>query len=137
MGEAEEKLKAESGKLNSQISNLISQILIPMLQKLDGPECPRCGCADARLVRVERRWGKRSEILRCQHCGETFTPIEPQEDPRPATPAIGYYKVICPKCASPKFQVMSTRQIGNSTVRFHRCEVCGTTGKSTVARKAE
>lgn len=76
-----------------------------MLDKCDGPACPRCGCQDAKILaeppqqraplvsKAQQFYGTASWFAggraRCKHCGLTFSfrelpssPEDPPEEPR-------------------------------------------------------
>ena len=112
-----------------------------MLEKCDGPACPRCGCQDTAPHYARNRWGGGSVARRrCRHCACVFvdgprwdqrlqdaqgTPQPPQEEAPPAEPqrangAVVYRPVRCPKCGSTDVKITSTRR----PVRHHKCRVC-------------
>ncbi len=112
------------------------------LFRIDGPECPSCGCAHAELVRVSKTWGgKRQRRLRCEHCGmEWFSRIE--EEPRPVQePAkapedslsdgrgVVFQVVRCPRCDSKDTRIYNSQ----SPIRYHKCNVCSHNFKSVEA----
>lgn len=117
------------------------------LQKINGPECPRCGCRDSRPVSEARRWG-RGQRRRCAYCNHTWTPhrgdwseyptlreamergVAPgAEDPPNGDPDRGVtYQVIrCPACRSDETRVTRTMR----PIRYHKCEACGNNFKSS------
>jgi len=114
-----------------------------MLRRVEGPECPRCGCQDAEVVGRSARWGQVHERRQCSHCGRTWlTAVEeepsavsgqpsvtPAAEPEPAEDAdqvVVYPAICCPQCGSKRTKVSSTRR----PIRFHKCLECGWTFKS-------
>ncbi len=66
------------------------------LQRVEGPECPRCGCEDTELLEEVTRWGKRSERRQCNHCGKVFyADLPPEEDGDEANVAIRATQARC------------------------------------------
>jgi hypothetical protein len=53
------------------------------LEKVDGPECPSCGCADSRVLKLTVRWGEPSTKRSCCHCGRVWTEIAPVQPQAP------------------------------------------------------
>jgi transposase-like protein len=123
------------------------------LEKCDGPECPVCGCQDAKIQPGRPRWGRPgSERYRCGACGHVWTeipadwaekqeanrgngqerpppPPPPQQPPPPPVSRPGgviYRPVRCPECQSADVKVTSTRR----PTRHHKCKACGHTFKS-------
>jgi transposase-like protein len=106
------------------------------LQRITGPECPRCGCADSQRIQAFERWGRAHERRRCEHCHHIFNAAI-QEEQLEAPPgndqaAVVYdpVKVRCPKCGTANPPVTSKPRAG---VRWHKCGVCGETFKSAEA----
>ena len=109
-----------------------------MLEPVEGPECPYCGCKDVRVVDQRSRWGKPIVRSRCRHCGAMFTaaaPVPDARDPpedllpaeRPAgvAEAVIYRPIRCPDCGSAETKITSTQR----PIRYHKCR-CGRTFKS-------
>lgn len=48
-----------------------------LLERCNGPECPRCGCQDAKILQAPapgaKSWWADSGRARCQHCGIVFS----------------------------------------------------------------
>ncbi len=107
-----------------------------LLERCDGPECPRCGCQDAEIL-VEpppnpgSTWFARGRA-RCRHCNLRFsfrelpggaTP-EPEAEADHGCPT--YPVKACPECGSDRVLVTSTRR----PIRHHKCPTCGLRFKS-------
>lgn len=110
------------------------------LEKIDGPECPDCGCPQSRVMAsrpsqtgsaedgtlalwtVERR--------ECANCGAQFTwqfeRADEPDEPEPDRGPVLYQPVRCPRCASKRTPVRSTR----GQIRHHLCSECGLRFKS-------
>lgn len=105
-----------------------------MLTRVDGPECPRCGCTDSEIVRWQRGWsGRRQARRRCRHCGAVFSGESEQDDDEEdavgepaARQPVRYVTTRCPSCGSADVKVTSTRR----PIRHHKCQACGETFKS-------
>ena len=93
-----------------------------MLDKVDGPDCPGCGCRDTQLLQKVTDWGDPAERRRCNHCGKKFTArIESAELERDnAKHCVEYPLLTCPYCDSIKTRVQSTRR----PLRQHTCLDC-------------
>lgn len=96
-----------------------------MLQKVEGPECPGCGCQQSELVGTSTRkllQGQQVisretvERRQCAFCDRRFYVTTAE---RPAN-VVFVAAVRCPHCQSTDTKVTSTR--GNE--RFHRCHTC-------------
>lgn len=112
-----------------------------MLSRVDGPECPRCGCqqgetlASWERVHHERQGGQfvetyRETVLRrqCAHCGKVFAAVaRPTNGQHPRAPIVPFFKVLCPVCGSDDNLVTHTRAAG---LRYHKCNACDATFKS-------
>ena len=122
-----------------------------MLERCDGPECPRCGCQETTPTYARSRWGGGSIArLKCGACGYVFTEGprwkdgngdddgangQSQQDAPPVdTPAatdgvVEYRPVRCPACKSTDVQTTSTRR----PLRYHKCRACDYRFKSREA----
>lgn len=107
------------------------------LEKCAGPECPRCGCMQAKIQPGRPRWGRPgSERYQCGACGHLWTeaPAEwaDQEQPKPSgngqdrPSGVAYHVVRCPKCDSDDTRVYKTMR----PIRYHRCRACNHKFKS-------
>ena len=108
-----------------------------MLERLIGPECPRCGCCDSRIVSSGTWWGSERQRRQCKNCGKLFgaqpvaTPSENAGSQQALTPIaqagpVTYVVMRCPHCDSTDTCITSTRK----PVRHHKCRGCGETFKS-------
>jgi transcriptional regulator NrdR family protein len=52
------------------------------LEKVEGPECPDCGCPDSDVIREGTRWGQTVQRRQCAACGTEFTAMT--RKPKPA-----------------------------------------------------
>lgn len=95
--------------------------------------CPHCACPRTSVVEVRNAFGMTSENRQCDHCGKNFqhTPTV-LYDPNPI-------RILCPSCRTKNPPVTRTitrrddRGKDLGTVRYHRCERCAYTFKSTEA----
>lgn len=126
-----------------------------LLEKCQGPECPRCGCQDSEEVDTRGRWGGLVLTRRvCRHCGyqwrkkkwgtgrEELSGESPEsivESPEPTVEGNGekvdgvpYYVTRCPKCNSRATKIVSSpKAVGDMPrIRRHKCKTCGNTFKS-------
>lgn len=132
----------------------------PQLQLADGPQCPRCGCRDSRILQMPTvdptSWYARATATgraRCNHCGQVFTfrGLDPKavgavmaavDDPPAAAappPKDTAYPVrACPECGSPDVRVTSSPKPkpGSPKIRYHECAACLAGFKSVDTRKA-
>lgn len=89
-----------------------------------GPECPRCGCRDAKVTAVVDSFAGKVERRACNHCGRRFTrsldPAQPSDVP----------KIVdeppprrCPNCgaAGRDIKITGTRK----PLRSLKCRCCG------------
>jgi len=112
-----------------------------MLEKCQGPECPRCGCQDTEEVFARGRWnGARLPRLVCKNCGFQWrkkkwataqgngdtAEAEPSEHAEPIPEGVVYHVIRCPNCNSDQTAITSTRR----PIRHHKCKQCGNTFKS-------
>lgn len=113
-----------------------------MLERSDGPECPKCGCQASHQV---GGFGYRSQktatgiettkLIRhaCDHCGTQFqVPAPPQPTEKPDHPyCVPYKSNTCPRCESLRTEVVSVRaQTELGKFRYHRCRDCRYTFKT-------
>ncbi len=50
----------------------------PPLEKVEGPECPKCGCQASGVIALYRHWNVPHERRRCDHCAAIFSvPADP------------------------------------------------------------
>jgi len=107
------------------------------LQRVQGPDCPECGCQDAEVVDRGTRWGQPHERRQCNHCGRTWyaaveqsavsdQPSAEAESNDEADQLVVYRSVCCPHCGSAQTKVTSTRR----PIRHHKCLECGWSFKS-------
>ena len=107
------------------------------LRRVQGPECPKCGCADAEVIQRSERWGHVYERRRCLYCKHRwFVTVEPKavsdersaeaESNGGADKIVVYRPVTCPECGSTHCPVTSTRR----PHRHHKCLACGWCFKS-------
>lgn len=116
-----------------------------MLQLVDGPQCPGCGCADSAVLYTRTRTTTRfddagmpvatfeqeSERRRCAFCGRAFSvrydPIEASADGPGIDEGLAAVMYVpgkrpqCPACRSGETKVTSTRKGGT---RYHKCKAC-------------
>ena len=105
------------------------------LDRVEGPECPGCGCRASTIVRRFTSWGvdpdddsrlgERPFARRvCDYCGRSFTaPLDPSE---PAAKPVAYKPIACPVCGSKDVKVTSTQR----PIRHHKCRACAVNFKS-------
>lgn len=97
------------------------------LDKINAPECPKCGCNATELVGAGQRGGRPWARFACDNCDHQFSigtiPSEPG-----LVNGVTYQAVNCrcPKCRAANPPVQSTQ----GKVRFHRCDNCGQRFKS-------
>jgi transcription elongation factor Elf1 len=114
------------------------------LEPADGPECPRCGCRDSKIVEAGNPagWFARQGRARCGACGLFFAVSAPAAAARqpaisremapapeasgPVPHAVIYRPVRCPQCGGKKCPVKSTK----GRIRNHKCSQCGHAFKS-------
>lgn len=97
------------------------------LERVEGPECPHCGCMDQAVLSRSRWNGRYTERRGCRHCGHIFS-AQSTDDLEPEPPT--YYPAIlpvCPTCGSTDNVVTHTLR----PIRHHRCRQCGERFKST------
>lgn len=91
-----------------------------------GPECPRCGCNDTKLI-AAGGGGKLFARFECDYCKHVITiggVIHRQK-------AVDFSRVCCPACGGRKTHVASSRSPReNNRVRMHKCDECGHSFKS-------
>jgi len=97
------------------------------LERVHGPECPRCGCEDSRVVHAGKRWGRERQRRQCQACGGILYVSPPDTKRRPPANedtgppgTVTYTLVHCPECSSSDTYVTSTRR----PIRHHKCRAC-------------
>lgn len=93
-----------------------------MLGRVDGPECPTCGCRDsAELAAAVSLWGNPSSRRRCRHCATEWS-ADPDD-----SPAYSFEFPTCRRCGS---RMLVTRTADR--VRYLKCSRgnCGETGKA-------
>lgn len=116
------------------------------MMRVDGPECPRCGCQDSESGPHFDRWGRQAMRRRCRNCGKEWvdrlrassrvagphqTRPEPVTENRPGdTVSVAVYWVAvspkCPECGSDAVIVQRTAR----PIRYHKCNDCGGNFKS-------
>jgi transcriptional regulator NrdR family protein len=107
-----------------------------MLQRIVGPECPRCGSEDSevtgkvRVIRTDRitkeKTTREQERRQCNFCNQLF---QNEVTLQPIPPPVVYHVVRCPICKSDRTRVTSTRP----RIRYHHCDHCGQNFKSVPA----
>lgn len=103
------------------------------LERVEGPECPRCGCRDTA--------GTASGLRLCLHCGKRFSkgagsdparPRSPDQKLRPGVePAPQKLVARCKACGSD--DVVVTHTVQSRRVRYRRCRRCGARWKTVIA----
>lgn len=49
-----------------------------LVERITGPECPKCGCQASEVIAVSRNWNVSHERRRCDHCAAIFSvPADP------------------------------------------------------------
>jgi hypothetical protein len=128
-----------------------------LLEKCDGPACPRCGCKDAKILAEPRpvappeafngletsrqapaHWWPTGRA-RCNHCRLGFSfrelaqPVEVEEDlpeeiePQTAAPAV---LTRCPKCNG-RFHVYRTK----GSIQYRKCKDCEHLGENKTIKR--
>jgi len=105
------------------------------LERIDGPECTRCGCRDCivlsepELTRPANESGTGEPWLSygkaiCNHCQQRFA-FAPQPESQEAVPV--YSGPTCPDCGSTKTTCTSSPRpkAGKPRRRYHKCDACG------------
>lgn len=100
------------------------------LHRVEGAECPRCGCAQSTPAGRAMKWGQEWERRECAHCGTRFT-AAPAERPDDADGemaeggGVEYLTTRCPRCGGAS-KVYSSKK----PIRYHVCTECGARFKS-------
>lgn len=101
-----------------------------MLDRVSGPECPKCGYEGSDLISTtdRKKWKAGICISRevvehreCQWCGNRYVQVSGKK-----SDAAIYLPVRCPDCDSPRTHVTSSR----APLRYHECDDCGQSFKS-------
>ncbi len=106
-----------------------------MMERVTGEaECPKCGDEGPTVLRRGTWGGKPTARFRCDECEHEWTAMIATDESEPIEP-ISYSRSTappCKTCGDGRMTVRSTRRIGNTVVRFHKCDNpdCGATGKS-------
>ncbi len=96
--------------------------------------CPKCGCNDVAQTPGCDLWGVPGIRCHCNRCGGLFYTADPDSAAAESAYAAQYAVQKCPRCASKKTHVTSTRkQAGVPTVRYHRCDGCNKPFKTVEA----
>lgn len=100
-------------------------------QKVNAPECPKCGCNHAEMVGAgdrPRPWAR----FQCDHCQHVFF-LGTQPSESGTVNGVVYQPVQCrcPKCKSINPPVTSTQ----GRIRYHKCDKCGQRFKSVEAKR--
>ncbi|MFH1268668.1 MAG: hypothetical protein ABIK89_23325 [Planctomycetota bacterium] len=107
------------------------------LDKVNGPECPACGCEDGEVLELSTWFGQPRERRRCNHCGRIWLAnVEPPAEipqPEDVDRPVVYQLTACPHCGSTRTHVTSTRR----PIRHHKCLACGWTFKSCEKHNGE
>lgn len=102
-----------------------------LLHRIQGPECPGCGCQQSELLGTATRTLTKAglavsqetiERRRCEFCDRRFyvtAPAVPQN-------VVVVTPIACPHCRSTETRVTSTRK----TERYHRCDACAQSFRS-------
>lgn len=109
-----------------------------ILERFDGPACPRCGCCDTRVsqepqvvaaARPDAPGWPVPGVAKCGHCGYRFSfQAEKEEPERPVYAP----KAKCPTCGKRDTYVASSpKPEGAIRVRYHKCNRCQTNFKTT------
>lgn len=96
-----------------------------LLEPVDGPDCPKCGCPDSELLSRVQHFGATHQRRMCRHCGRTWIVPEAAAAPR-VERAVIYSLIRCPRCQSSATRIYCTRR----PVRYHKCDSCQHTFKS-------
>ncbi len=106
-----------------------------VLDRVEGPECPACGCRASTIVKRYTTWGvdadddtKLGEVecarRVCNHCAHSFT--APLGRSEPAERPVAYKVLTCPVCGSKDTLVTGTKR----PIRHHKCRSCKVNFKS-------
>ena len=108
------------------------------MKRVDGPECPGCGCGASEVLDSRLRFGEQWEKRQCGACGRVFSltvqdPGDTEDDEGSGWDghAVDYVVMCCPRCQSNRVRVTRT----DKPTRYHKCDDCGQTFKS-VEKKA-
>ena len=95
-----------------------------MMQKVDGPTCPKCGCNSSRILKRLVQMGRVHLQRQCHACLRIFhTPEKTQEVPK----VVDYPpRLRCPRCKGTKVRCQGVRH----PLRQHRCLECAWTFQS-------
>lgn len=111
------------------------------MQKVTGPECPRCGCEQSEILtskerQIYERRGGHLHLLRiethhdrvCLHCSRRFRSVaKPANGQLRGAAIVHYERLRCPHCKSPRTLVTSSPAVNERTgvkTRHHRCQSC-------------
>ena len=106
-----------------------------ILERIDGPECVKCGCRDCIILSqpeviqpasesgVRAPWVSHGKAI-CNHCETRFTFAPPHEQPK-SEPV--YSGPTCPDCGSRETTCTSSPKpkAGKPRKRYHKCDACG------------
>ncbi|UCG33288.1 MAG: hypothetical protein JSU68_01405 [Phycisphaerales bacterium] len=106
-------------------------------QRVDGPECPDCGCQDSTRLSEASKWGKKAHWRECRHCRRRWiAQSQAEAETNHGTPQVSHgepvvvyptpAKIHCPECNCTDTRVTTTRR----PVRHHKCRHCGARFKS-------
>jgi hypothetical protein len=113
------------------------------LEKVEGPECPDCGCLDNEVLQEQVRTGveidpvaktqrkmiAKSEYRLCLHCRVRFwirggwEPADPDQAPQPTIVDVRRDGRICPICGAGPSATRATSTQG--AVQYRKCGCCG------------
>lgn len=102
-----------------------------MLQKVNAPECPKCGCNATHLAGAGERAGRAWARFACDFCSAQFFLGSPPST-NGVTNGVVEQPVRCPACKSRKVPVNNTKRVGNTILRHRKCGNCSHTFNSTL-----
>ena len=103
-----------------------------LLEPIDGPECPRCGCRDGRTVSIQNSLTGKTQTrhIECNHCGQLHFQTG-YTDGRKRGAAVRWTPhAPCPYCRGTDTKITGTAE----PVRYHRCGSCRGTFHSNSTR---
>jgi transcriptional regulator NrdR family protein len=96
-----------------------------MLTACNGPECPRCGCLDSRVIRQPRRPAWLPGVAECGYCAHRFRfAVKPEAAVE--APKVVFHRPRCPDCQSLNLRVQNTQPKDDAgrVIRYLRCDRC-------------
>ena len=92
-----------------------------IITKIDGPECPQCGCRDCSTIKKEKIGDAFQSIYSCNHCSHRFNDIGCET--AATTLEVVYNRTLCPLCGSGE-TLVTRGPVGAYRRRYHKCEKC-------------